>query len=99
MFSLRIRAMKANECMLCWRDQTKEIKTVRWPDDLDLSHGYSAVGANSVDFRSMPKAKKQLALITEGMWLVQHRGFPIGSVYAALLEIDECKEALLRDPF
>jgi hypothetical protein len=85
--------------MLCWDEQTKDVKIVRWPDAIRASKGYSAVGANCNAFRKMPKAKRQLAMITEAMWLVQNSAIPIANMYAALMQIDECREALTKDPF
>ena len=91
--------MKINESMLCWNDQTGDVKIVQWPDNLGLSEGYSSVGACHRVFHSMTKTEKQLALISEAMWLVENSGISMREIYAALMQIDECREALTQDPF
>ena len=93
--------MKSTECMLCWSmdSKNKDIKVVPWPDSQRLSLEYCTVGACMTGFNKMPPNERALALITEGLYLAEKERFPLERVFAALMEIDECRDAINKDWF
>lgn len=92
--------MRSTECVLCANDLTKDVKVLPWPipasADMD---GYGDVGASMGRFRRMPDEARVIALLSEGIWMVEKRGFAMERVFAALMQIDECRAALEADPF
>jgi hypothetical protein len=87
------------ESMLCWDEQTKDVKIVKWPDTGDQSFHYSSVGACSAQYRKWPKEKQMISIISEAIWLMEKKDIPIERMFAALMQIEECNDALLKDPF
>ena len=94
--------LDANDCMLCWNRETKTVGVMKHPahpSDWNRSGFSSDVGASSSAFRKMSAAKKALALITEGIWIIRMDKIPADDVFAALDRIKECHDAMRRDPF
>jgi len=85
--------------MFCWNKQTKDVKFVSWPDTKGESSDYLAVGACDDLFRLMDTKTKVLAMLTHALFMVEHANIPMERMYAALMEVDEIKESIIRDPF
>lgn len=91
--------MKAKQCMLCWNIETKEVKIVPWPDSRRLSANCFTVGACNTRLHEWPRQKIQAVLLAEGLSLIREYHMPPAAVWNALLQIDECRELLVGDPF
>lgn len=86
--------MKAAECMFCYQPEAKLVAVFPWPDAKGLSVEWAAVGACDTAFLCRSKAMQVAILLSEAILLVEKGGFPMERVYAALCEIDECREML-----
>lgn len=83
------------DAMLCSNCFTKSIGVMEHPAKNFRELGFNAdIGASFSQWADWSDDKRALALITEGLNLVEECGFDLAEVLAALRQVTECKAAL-----
>ena len=89
--------MKAKNIMICWKEDTGEVKVINHPAKNGEAQGWRAVGACNRYWSQYSKTDIRMMIFVEAWHAVVRDGIDPKIMHQELLKIDEYRDGLAGD--